>query len=198
MIVSWQPLFTDYEMISFWNSFAVFLYFLIIPMLANLVIYARSLRKREWAESPGRILGRSMAVVGGLINLFGVTAPLGSVHFVNPMLADYSPTLPHDGGWIVLVFGLLWFAFFAVPKKVAAIWGLVWGGLSLVFILVTIQGLADIVSREAGALYLSYGVYVTILGSLLLIVGSTLAYLKVGLTSLPEPIPPDAAAPPTS
>src|SRR5947208_14196277 len=110
MIVSWQPLFTDYEMISFWNSFAVFLYFLIIPMLANLVIYARSLRKREWAESPGRILGRSMAVVGGLITLFGVTAPVGSVHLVNPMLADYSPTRPPDGCWTGSLLGLLWLA----------------------------------------------------------------------------------------
>jgi len=198
MIPPWQPLFTDYEMLDFQRSFGVFVGFLIIPALVNLVVYVRGVRKLERAESPGRILGRFLAVVGGLITFVGVSLPLGSVHFLGPSLTDTSLRFPGDGGWIVLVFGLLWFAFFAVPKKVAAIWGLVWGGLSLVFILVTIQGLADIVSREAGALYLSYGVYVTILGSLLLIVGSTLAYLKVGLTSLPEPIPPDAAAPPTS
>ena len=198
MIASWQPLFTDYEMISFWNSFLVFLGFLIIPTLANLVIYALGLRKRDWADSPGRILGRSMAVLGGLITLFGVSLPLGSVHFANPALADASPRLPYDGGWIVLVFGFLWFAFFAVPKRVAAIWGLIWGGLALVFILVTLQGLADLVARSAGALHVDYGVYVTLLGSLLLILGSALAYIKAGRTSLPGQLATDFAAPPTS
>jgi len=185
-------------MIAFQNSLLVFLGFLIIPALANLVLYGRDLRKPQRAESPARILGRSLAVVGGAITLVGVSLPLGSVHFAGPSLTDTSLRLPGDGGGILLGFGLLWFAFFAVRKKVAAIWGLVWGGSALVFIVVSVQGLAYLVARSAGTLYLDSGVYVTVFGSLLLIPGSTLAYIKAGRTSPPEPIPPNGAAPPTS
>src|SRR5437879_5892242 len=45
-IASWQPLFTDYEMISFWKSFLVFLGFLLKPSLTHLLIYALGLRPR--------------------------------------------------------------------------------------------------------------------------------------------------------
>jgi len=198
MIAPWQPLFTDYEMMDFQRSFGVFVGFLIIPALVNLVVYVRGVRKLERAESPGRILGRFLAVVGGLITFVGVSLPLGSVHFLGPSLTDTSLRFPGDGGWIVLVFGSLWFAFFAVPKKVAAIWGIVWGILAVVFILVSLQGLANLVARSPGVLYIDEGVYVTIFGSILLMIGSTLAYIKAGRTSIPTEIPPDVAAPPTS
>ena len=197
MIAPLQPFFTDYEMIAFQNSFRVFLGFLVIPTLANLVVYLLGLRKRKPEESLGRVLGRSTAVVGGLITLFGVALPLGSVDSANPALADTYLGLLRNGGWIVLVFGLLWFAFFAVPKKVAAIWGLAWGGLALVFILVAVQGLVDTVGQDPGAVYLHDGVLVTILGSLLLILGSTLAYIKAGRTSRSGPIRLNVATPPT-
>src|SRR5881628_1730403 len=157
MIAPWQPLFTDYEMLDFQRSFGVFVGFLIIPALVNLVVYVRGVRKLERAESPGRILGRFLAVVGGLITFVGVSLPLGSVHFLGPSLTDTSLRFPGDGGWIVLVFGSLWLAFFPVPKKVAAIWGIVWGILAVVFILVSLQGLANLVARSPGVLYIDEG-----------------------------------------
>src|SRR5881409_2094982 len=101
MIPPWQPLFTDYEMLDFQRSFGVFVGFLIIPALVNLVVYVRGVRKLERAESPGRILGRFLAVVGGLITFVGVSLPLGSVHFLGPSLTDTSLRFPGDGGWIV-------------------------------------------------------------------------------------------------
>src|SRR5438132_13487315 len=99
MIAPLQPLFTDYEMIAFQNSFSVFLGFLVIPTLANLVVYLLGLRKREPEGSLGRILGRSAAVVGGLITLFGVALPLGSVDSANPVLADMYLGLIRTGVW---------------------------------------------------------------------------------------------------
>ena len=45
-----------------------------------------------------------------------------------------------------------------------------------------IEGLEYLVARNAGTVYFDSGLYVSILGSLFLIVGSSLAYLKAEQT----------------
>ncbi|TLZ77678.1 MAG: hypothetical protein E6K07_06605 [Methanobacteriota archaeon] len=162
----------------------------VLSMLGNLIAYARGLRERESANSPGRILGRFLAVVGGLLTVIGLFLPWGRVDFADPALtgASYS-TFSWYGDWIFLVFGLLWFTFFAVPRKIAAVWGFVWGILAILKTVLAVEGLEDLIARNAGTVYLDSGLYISILGSLFLIVGSSLAYLKAEQTIPREPPP---------
>jgi len=121
---------------------------------------------------------------------FGLFLPWGRVDFADPALtgASYS-TFSWYGDWIFLVFGLLWFTFFAVPRKIAAVWGFVWGILAILKTVLAVEGLEDLIARNAGTVYLDSGLYISILGSLFLIVGSSLAYLKAEQTIPREPPP---------
>jgi len=172
----------------------------IVSILVNLVAYARVLRERG-AERMG--LGRLLAVVGGIITLIAVTLlPWESyTPFSCPDCGGswagfgIEPSLPAISA---LVIGLLWFTFFGIPKKVAAMLGFAWGGLAL---LVAILALARIsadaaASNPSGVYTIEYGVYVAIAGPIVLIVGSALAYVSAKQTVPPEPIPPDLVVPP--
>ncbi|HYS99199.1 MAG TPA: hypothetical protein VEO20_00880 [Thermoplasmata archaeon] len=162
--------------------------FVSIIFYAHLNSYASTLQDRKWADSPTRIVGRVLAILGGLAVLVGLFLPWGSVDFVDPALADFNyDPFNWSGTWIFLAFGLLWFIFFAVPRKVAAVWGFVWGCLALLNTAVAVEGLYYVVARNTGGVYLGSGVYVSILGSTMLIVGSALAYVKARRTVSPEP-----------
>lgn len=69
--------------------------------------------------------------------------------------------IPGDGGIpiviLVYVFGPLWLTFFAVPKKVNAILGFVWGIPALVLSLLVIENITPL---AADGVYVGYGVYV--------------------------------------
>ena len=86
----------------------------------------------------------------------------------------YGMTANGIGGILVYVFGLLWLPFRPVSRKVHAILGVGWGSLALLL------GLQAIAFFAALGVTLEYGVYVSILGSVLLIVGSTLAFMEAG------------------
>ncbi len=185
---------------NWWNSSAsAWFKFVLVVWIAvvfvNVIVYVRGRRERKDVEiSPGRILGRVLAVLGGLITLIGLFMPWESIDASLPEY--YNPTFPGDGAWLVLVFGLLWFTFFAVPKESAAILGFVWGSLALVLTVQALKGIADLAVVNGGAVYVGYGLYVSILGSCILIVGSVLAFVKAKQTKKSEPIPSDVAVPP--
>lgn len=179
-------------------SFFVLLFLFILSIFVNIIFYVHSLRERDWASSPGRKVGRVLAVLGGLMVLIGLYMPWGRVDFVDPAFGNvnYSP-LDWGGIWIFVAFGVLWFIFFAVPRKVAALWGFVWGCLALINVVVAVAGLEYLVTRQAGSVFLDPGVYVNVSGSVFLIVGSVVAYVKAKNISPLQPIPSDVVVPPT-
>ena len=192
-MTAWGPFYSDWDNFENWLRFYGWLFYsvlvvFVLSMLGNLIAYARGLRQRELANSPGRILGRLLAVVGGLLTVIGLFLPWGRVDFADPALsgASYS-TFSWYGDWIFLVFGLLWFTFFAVPRKIAAVWGFVWGILAILKPVLAIEGLEYLVARNVGTVYFESGLYISILGSLFLIVGSSLAYLNAEQTVPREP-----------
>ncbi len=200
MTASWGILDTAWGSFeNYWNSnasaaFKLGLFVWIAVIFVNLIVYVRARLERNRAEvSRGRILGRVMAVVGGLITLIGILMPWVRVDAGIP--SYYRLWFPGDVAWLVFVLGLLWFAFFAVPKEVAAILGAFWGSLALVLTILALKRISDLAAVDGGV-YVEYGLGVSMLGSFVLIVGSVLAFVKANQTKRSEPISSDVAAPP--
>lgn len=151
--------------------FYLLLFVLVLSILVNLVVFARRLQDRRGVETG---LGRTLAVAGGSIVLVATFLP-----WVGYGGSAVSYSVPHGvvangiTGVLVYAFGLVWLTLFAIPKKVAAILGFLWGGLALVLTLMTSVWIASL-----GDFYIEYGVYVSMLGSIILVVGSAFAYLE--------------------
>jgi len=174
----------------------------IVSILANLVAYARVLRERG-AERVG--LGRLLAIVGGVITLVALTllpwesyTPLSCPECGGSLNGfGVEPFLPAIS---VLVVGLMWFTFFGIPKRVAAVLGLAWGSLALPVAILTFARIsADAAASSPPGVYtIEYGVYVAIVGPIVLIIGSALAYIGARQILPPEPIRSDLVVPPIS
>jgi hypothetical protein len=171
---------------------------LILSILVNLVVYARKLREGSTAEIG---LGRILAVVGGFIALMAQVMPWESSLSPGPPCINCGYVaigLNFGGlaGFMVSMSGLLWLVFFAIPKKVSATWGFIWGGLALLFALLALERIAADAATNVWPTNAEYGIYVSIVGSIALVIGSALAFLKAGKAMPPEPMPV-AEAPPS-
>jgi hypothetical protein len=181
---------------------------LIISILANVVVYARGRRKRKpEVPSRSRVLGRILAVVGGFIAPIAIILPwaidrhtppppitidLGGVDFVGA----YGPITAYGFGPLNVLatygipiygFGLFWLTWFAIPRKVAAILGVVWGTLALwiwIGALAVIADYAVSVAPNGEQVTFAYGFYLNVLGSALLIIGSALGILSPPIASI--------------
>ncbi len=167
--------------------FYVFLGGLIISILANLVVYVLGGREREWEESSrGRILGRFLAVTGGFIVLVATLLPwVGYGGSAVSYSVRHGVVANGVAGVLVYMFGFLWLTWFAIPRKLCATLGFAWGGVAL---LLTLNTIAWIASLSMSGFYIESGAYVSIVGSLILIGGSALAYVKARRTVSHEPI----------
>jgi uncharacterized YccA/Bax inhibitor family protein len=124
----------------------------------------------------GTGLGRMLSMVGAFLALIGATLPWTS--------ESYGVIATGLDGLFVYVFGLFWFVSFPVPRKIHAILGAGWGVSALML------GLLAIAFFVGLGVTLEYGVYVSILGSIFLILGSALSYVKA-VRPLPlESVPP--------
>ncbi len=145
-------------------------------------------------------LGMVLGIVGGLLTLIGAVLPWATVSggtLTSPMV--FTGYGIGYGGILVLVFGVLGLICVAIPKKVTAILALIWGILALLFAVLSVVGLAAIAQTVGGSgvsVTTEYGVYVSLVFSLVLIVGSALAYREARKAAAPGMAPP--MAPPMS
>ncbi|HYM39035.1 MAG TPA: hypothetical protein VEY12_02670 [Thermoplasmata archaeon] len=146
---------------------------------------------------PGWILG----IVGGLITIVGAVLPWATVSggsLAAPL--TFSGATVGLGGIAVLLFGVLGLICVAIPNRITAILGLVWGILALLLALLTLVGLAAIAALAAGSgtgvtVTTQYGAYLALVGTLVLIVGSAIAYTEAKKAAAPPMMPPPVAPP---
>jgi len=187
--VQWGTLFAQGDWANFesWlrasgGLFYLLVFVLILSILVNFVAFARRLRERSGMKIG---LGRILAVLGGctvLIAAVAVPWAPGAISF--NVLDGFALDMA-----IVYVVGLLWLTLFAIPKRVAAILGFLWGIAAFVLSLQPF-GIA-----ATYGMTIEYGVYASILGSLVLMVGSVLAYLEARKLGTPTQMRAAEAAP---
>ncbi len=144
---------------------------------------------------PGWILG----ILGGVITIMGTVLPWATVSggsLTTPL--TFSGITVGFGGILVLLFGLLGLICVAIPKKVTAILGIVMGIIALLWAVLTLIGLAAIAAVAAGsgtgvAVTTEYGAYLALVGTLVLIVGSAIAYTEARKAAAPPPMTPPMA-----
>jgi len=144
-------------------------------------------------------LGMVLGIVGGLLTLIGAVLPWATVSggtLTSPMV--FTGYGIGYGGILVLVFGVLGLICVAIPKKVTAILALIWGILALLFAVLSVVGLAAIAQTVGGSgvsVTTEYGVYVSLVFSLVLIIGAALTY-REARKAAPSMAPP-MSPPPT-
>lgn len=146
---------------------------------------------------PGWITG----ILGGLITIVGTVLPWATISggsLTTPLTIPGTLTIL---GIAVLVFGVLGLVCVAIPKKITAILGIVWGVLALLVGLLTLAGLAAAAAVAAGSgtgyvVTTQYGAYLALIGALILIVGSALAYTEAKKAAAPPPMMAPPMAPP--
>ncbi|HYS99634.1 MAG TPA: hypothetical protein VEO20_03120 [Thermoplasmata archaeon] len=154
--------------------FWIFVLGVVISILANLIVYYRRVEGRGPVDIG---LGRLFAFAGGFITLISTLLPWFTGVVGLAVFPIYVVVLD--------VFGVLWLTWIAIPKKVAAILGIFWGGVTLLLIVLALAGVASIVGGGASP---EYGLFVGITGSIVLFAGSVLAYLQAAPAKQREPI----------
>jgi|SRR5436309_434710 len=128
-----------------------------ISALAFAVLYRRRRRARPNLNNLRIRLGRILGIVGGFVTAVGVFLQWMGAH-----------VLFGGDSMAVFVLGILGLEFVAIPTKGTATMGVVWGIIALLGTLVNIIPALG----SLGITAFDFGFYVTILGSLVLIVGS--------------------------
>jgi len=182
------PFFSQWSNFENWlNSTDGWIFYLlvfgsILSILVNLVAFSRRHKEPDELRTGPE---RTVAVVGGFITLVAQLLPWYRYGGSSGMGLLFGQGL---AGLSVSIFGLVWLTCFAIPKEAAAILGLVWGGPALMLTLLTLNDMAATAAApNVGNYSIEYGVYANIFGSLLLIAGSVLVYMK--MPKAPKSIP---------
>ena len=157
----------------------------ILTQIFAVTIAAR--RRKERRESGlGRARigrGRILAMLGGAITAIGALLPWAT--YSNPAMApvDSFTATFEFAGFAVLVFGLVGLEFVAIRTKGTATWGSFCGIVTLIVNLAAFGMVATFAMNEQAGqpglqVSTGYGVYIGLIGSLALVVGSALAYLE--------------------
>ncbi len=145
-------------------------------------------------------IGRILGIVGGLLAVIGTVLPWVTISggsLTSPL--TFSGLTAGFGGIGALLFGVLGLIFVAVGKRVLAILAMVWGILALLLTGLSMVGFAAIAALAGGSgvtVTTNYGVYVSLVGSLILIVGSIIAFVEVGKARATPPQMPMSSSPP--
>lgn len=145
---------------------------------------------------PGRILG----IIGGLLAVVGSFLPWA-------IISDGTTTLSIMGaiypifGWLFVIMAILGLIFVAIPNKILNILAMVWGIIALIMGLLAmvltsflggLGGLTGTITVSNG-----YGIYLGLVGAVLLMIGSPMAYSeakKAAAAAMPPmmgpPMPP--------
>lgn len=140
--------------------------------------------------------GRPLGMVGGILALVGTVLPWVTI-------SDSFNSVSASGlqvfffGVPALIFAILGLVFVAIPRKSLTIGCLVMGILVMVFAILAIT-MTSVVAGFAATtgvvtVSIEYGMYLTLVGSILLIVGGALAYVQYEEVVAPvptQPLPP--------
>ncbi len=164
--------------------FYVLLLGLIVSIVVNFVVFLRQRPETSRTKAGARrgLIWRFLALVGASITLLSVLLPSGA--FSGSAFGDLV-----FFNLLVYVFGLFCLTLFAVPRIITAILGVIWGGLALLVASLAVVTIAEDSARS--------DIFVIILGSLTLTVGSALVYAEErkrgrerGPVQLAQPTPP--------
>jgi hypothetical protein len=142
--------------------------------------------------------GRPLGIVGGILALVGCVLPWVTI-------SDSFSSITASGlgvfifGVPAMILGILGLVFVAIPKRGFAIAGLIMGILVMIFVVLAIT-MTSVIAGYAtytGVVTVSmdYGMYVTLVGAILLMVGGGLAYYQTQDVVAPVPT---QEAPPTN
>ncbi|MCK4443510.1 MAG: hypothetical protein KAW09_03135, partial [Thermoplasmata archaeon] len=134
--------------------------------------------------------GRPLGMVGGILALVGCVLPWMTISdAVNSVSASGLQVFIF--GVPAMIFGILGLVFVAIPKKGFYLTALIMGILVMVFAILAITMTSVIAGLAAysGVVTVSidYGMYLTLVGSILLMIGGALAYVQY--EEVPAPVP---------
>lgn len=140
--------------------------------------------------------GRPIGIVGGILAMVGTLLPWVTI-------SDSYSSITASGlgvfifGVPAMILAILGLVFVAIPKKGFAIASLIMGILVMIFVVLAITMTSVIAgfATYTGLVTVSmdYGMYVTLVGAILLIVGGALAYVQIQDVVAPvptQPLPP--------
>jgi len=144
-------------------------------------------------------IGRILGIIGAILALIGVFLPwvAGHVAATNTDRSLSGIEFPlFIFGMPFLLFVVIGLILVAIPKKGTAIAGLIMGIIAFVIALIPMAILATIIvswqiSGEVASI--GYGLYICLVGALLLIIGSAMGIRDA---SAPKPMPPPMMQPP--
>ncbi|HEX9341602.1 MAG TPA: hypothetical protein VF992_10620 [Thermoplasmata archaeon] len=144
-------------------------------------------------------IGMILGIVGGLVTAIGSYLPWATVSggsLTSPVV--FMGVGVGWGGVLVLAFGVLGLICVAIPRKATAILALVWGILAFVFALLVIGVQASLAQQYGGSgvvVTTEYGAWVSLAFSVLLILGSAIAYREARKAASPPMAPPMSPPP---
>ncbi len=141
-------------------------------------------------------VGRILGIVGAILALVGTFLPWADI---SSDIDSISATgiMIFFIGIPVLIFAIIGLILVAIPKRGTAIGGLVMGILAFIFMLlafVVVSILEGLVSGTGIEVKYEYGLWVTLVGSLLLIVGGAVMFVELGKVAA-APMPPPMMPP---
>lgn len=139
-------------------------------------------------------MGAIIGLVGGLLVIVGTFLPWANVTG-GGVSEDVTGAMVPIFGLLVILFGVLGLVFAVIPRPVFGILAMVFGILALVFLLIAYLGISLVSGISGGSVSLSYGLYLALIGAILLIVGGPLAYRDAKRAQAP-PMPMPMAPPP--
>src|SRR4030042_2424865 len=135
-------------------------------------------------------MGRVLGIIGGILVLLGSILSWADVSG-GTLVGTLSVSGLLAGGMLSLIFGILGLIMVAIPKKVTAILGLIFGILALLWLLLAFIG-PNAFAQTWGArgtsvtITIGFGIYVAMIGAILLVLGSGIAIKDAGA----KPAPP--------
>jgi hypothetical protein len=144
------------------------------------------------AMSSGRIIG----IVGGILVLVGMFLPwLTATNSITGESASLMGAMFPIFGWLALIFGVLGLIFVAIGSRGMCIAGLIMGILAFIMVLLGFALSATLVSLLSGGIVaVGYGIYISMIGSIILIVGAGLGMGQAKKAAAP-PVAPMAPPP---
>ena len=143
-------------------------------------------------------IGRILGIVGAILALVGVVLPwvAGHVAATNTDRSLSGIEFPlFIFGVPLLLFAVVGLVLVAIPKKGTAIAGLIMGIIALVIAMIPMAILASIIVEwqiPGEVASIGYGLYISLVGAVLLIVGSAIGIKDA---SAPKPMPPPVMQP---
>ncbi len=142
-------------------------------------------------------MGRILGIVGGILALVGTFLPWVTLSSEIDSITA-SGILLFIVGIPVLIFGIIGLILVALPKRGTAIGAFVMGILALIFVMlafVLVSWLESLVSGTSIEITYEYGMWVSLIGAILLMVGGIWSFIELGKAPPvpampPEPMPP--------